>query len=340
MQREKSSKQTNKPKHRVTVVPAELTFEVSEGESILAAGRRVGVWLPFECGWGSCSTCKVTLVKGEIRPLFPEAPAIKPRDRRRKRILACQSTALSDLVIKAKPQPEAPPKLDTQEYRAALLEVEVLATGIHRFRFKLDRLASFLPGQYAIFDLGEGIRRCYSMCNLPGSDEVEFIAKYYARAGTKRLYALAVGDEIAIELPYGAAYLRETSADLVFMAGGTGIAPILSLLRQIVTSGKMAKRRISVFYGAQTPQELVCLHELEALVEKLPEACLVPAVVEAPASFRAEVGFVTDAVSRHLKHMPPYNYYMAGPPPMVNAALNLLSDNNVPITHIQYDSFG
>lgn len=329
--------------HTVTIIPSEITFRVVEGETILGAARRAGVWLPFECGWGSCTTCKVTLVEGEIRELFPEAPAITRRDRRRNRILACQSTALSDIVIKTKPRSVPFPELHTKDYEGTLVGAETLTTGIRRFRFSLDQEAAFLPGQYAILELRKGLRRCYSMSNLPGTHEVEFIAKRYEGPGTRHLFALTQGDTIPIELPYGATYLRETSRNVVFVAGGTGIAPILSLLREVVTTRippREADRQVSIFYGAQTPEELVCLDELKALSRRLPRSCLIPVVVDPPAEWKGEVGFVTDAVERCLNDLPEYEYYMAGPPPMIQAALKLLMQKEVPITHVHYDSFG
>jgi toluene monooxygenase electron transfer component len=328
--------------YAVTVQPHGLTFRVREGEPILAAARRQGVWLPFECGWGSCGSCKVTLVAGEVRSLFPEAPAIKPRDVRRKRILTCQSTPRSDLVLRVLGELQPRDDLPTADYRGVLAEVKRLAPDIRRFRFVLDRPARYRAGQYAILELAPGLRRAYSMANLPGEAVVDFIVKRYPGGrGSAQLFALTPGAEIAMELPYGAAYLRRTARATAFAAGGTGIAPILALLRDGAASGAITDRPVYVFYGARTPEELVCLDELYALVTALPQAELIPVVEGTPDGWSGETGFVTDALQRRLPTpWTDYTFYMAGPPPMIQAMLRLLQEVKVPITQVYYDSFG
>ncbi len=328
--------------YTVTVAPHGLTFQVREGEPILVAARRQGIWLPFECGWGSCGTCKVTLVDGEVRSLFPQAPAIKPRDARRKRILTCQSTPCSDVVLRVMGDLEPRRDLPTADYRGVLAEVETLAPDIRRFRFALDRPARFLAGQYAILELAPGLRRAYSMANLPGAPEVEFIVKRYPGGrGSELLFALEPGEEVPVELPYGAAYLRPVSGPVAFVAGGTGIAPILGLLRHGIASGELAGWPVYVFYGARTPEELVCLDALEHLVARLPTGVLVPVVERAADSWQGQTGFVTEAMQRQLPEpWANYTFYMAGPPPMIRAALRLLEEANVPITQLYFDSFG
>jgi ferredoxin len=188
--------------HTVSVEPAGVTFPARSDEPLMAAARRAGVWLPFECGWGSCATCKVTLVEGEVSSLFPEAPALKPQDHRRSRILACQSCATSDLVIKTSRDIGERGDLPTADHRATLTSCEEVGTGIRLMRFELDEPAAFIPGQYAILEPIVGLRRAYSMSSLPGSTEVEFVVKGYpGGAGTAKLFELAPGDLIPIELP-------------------------------------------------------------------------------------------------------------------------------------------
>ena len=143
-----------------------------------------------------------------------------------------------------------------------------------------------------------------------------------------------------MELPYGAAYLRPPVRPVVFVAGGTGIAPILALMREGLTSRQLEKWPVYVFYGARTPEELVCLEELHDLIARLPDAVLVP-VVERADGWPGESGFVTDALRRRLPE--PWaecTFYMAGPPPMIRAALQRLQEADVPLTQVHFDSFG
>jgi Na+-transporting NADH:ubiquinone oxidoreductase subunit NqrF len=180
--------------YRVRVAPGGEEFEVAPGERLLTAARRAGVWLPFECGWGSCGTCKVTVVEGETSSLFAQAPAVHPRDARRARILACQSTAVSDLVLKPAWTHASPrPHLATADYEAELVEVAELAPAIR-----------------------------------------EFIAKQYAGGrGSECLSRLRLGTVLPVELPYGDMWLRQDDRPVFLIAGGTGVSAILALAQRL-----------------------------------------------------------------------------------------------------------
>ena len=143
----------------VTIVPDGPCFAARPDETLLEAARRAGVALPHECGWGSCGTCKVTLVSGETELLFPAAPAISPRDQRSGRIVACQSMARSDLAIKLSPAAPPPLPVPDRTHRAELVAVEELGPELRRFTFRTEAEADFLPGQYAILHLAPGLRR-------------------------------------------------------------------------------------------------------------------------------------------------------------------------------------
>lgn len=321
----------------VRIAGTDRQFAVGAGERILGAARRAGVWLPFECGWGSCGTCKVTLLEGEVELLHPDAPAVDPRDARRRRVLICQTTARSDLVVKVlRVGPtEARP---TRDHRAELLAAEQLGPDIGRFRFRLDTVGVYRPGQYAIVDLG-GVRRCYSMAGPAGSDTVEFIAKRYpGGAGSGALFALEPGAQVLLELPYGDMWLRPGVRDVVLTAGGTGLSPILALLCQLAAAGDT--RRIHVFYGANTSEELVCWEEVQALVAGLPHARLHGALATPTDAWSGTTGLVTDALGPRLDELAAADHYLAGPPVMVDAVLALLRAAGTPIDRLHYDRFG
>jgi ferredoxin-NADP reductase/ferredoxin len=326
--------------YKVTVAPGGQVFEVGQGERILAAARRAGVWLPFECGWGSCGTCKVILVEGDVELLFAGCPAVNERDARRRRIVTCQTTPTSDIVIKANwiergPRSERP----TNDYRARLVRVDMLGPQLRRFTFALDRVTSYREGQYAILDLGEGVRRCYSMSGLAGLPSLEFIAKRYEnRIGGQRLFALPVGSEIAIELPYGDMWIRDGDRPVVLIAGGTGISAILALAQKLAHFGE--RRPVRAFYGAASVAELVCWQDLRSLVEAMPNGRLYGAVVNSAPEWQGPVGLVTDLLASHQSEVADAEVYLAGPPPMVDAVLDQLRQCAVPLDRIHYDRFG
>jgi toluene monooxygenase electron transfer component len=328
--------------YEVRVAGTELRFPAGPGDRLLSASRRAGVWLPFECGWGGCGMCKVALIHGEVETLLPGAPGISPQDGRRRRILTCQSAALSDLVVKARgtgPTLERP----TRDYQAELISAEPVGPGISVFRFRLDGVSRYLPGQCAILDFGAELRRCYSMAGLPGSEIVEFIAKRQAGGpGSGALFAMKPGHTVAIELPYGDTWLRSTDRNVVLVAGGTGVSPILAMLRQLVHNA--FARRVTVIYGANTQDDLACSRELRELASRLPAAGLRCVVARPPDGWDGESGLVTDSLRQLLADGPDAHnaadYYVAGPPLMVNASVTVLRDGGVSLDRVHYDSFG
>jgi toluene monooxygenase electron transfer component len=326
--------------HRVAVAGTDTSFEVVEGERILTAALRAGAWVPFECGWGSCGTCKMTLVEGDVETLFPEAPSISPRDARRSRILACQSTAKSDLVVKPTWVEPGPREGRATERRPAVLTArDELGPAIFRLVFTLDQPVSFHEGQHAVIDLDTGLRRCYSMSNRPGSAEVEFIMKRYrGRAGSEAVSALQPGDRVHVEMPYGDMWIRQSDGPICLVAGGTGIAPILGMLRRLAADRD--SRTVRVVYGANVSDELVCWQDLAELVTELPEAELVGALTTAHVGWSGVEGLVTHALEPMLDGLAGADFYIAGPPVMTNAVTELLKESGIQLDRIRYDSFG
>lgn len=355
-------------------VPA--SFEVARGEPILGAARRAGIWLPFECGWGACGACKATLVEGEVELLFPQAPAVEPRDARRRRIVLCQTTPASDLVVRPLRVAGAPPpERPTADHRARLVDVAELGPAIRRFRFALGSVAAYRPGQYAVVELAPGLRRCYSMSGLPGSDSVEFIAKRYpSGAGSTRLFALPVGAQVTLELPYGDLWLRGGARPVVLVAGGTGISAVLAMLRGLAEAADgqdtadykdpadrqdpahrqdpaERPRPVHIVYGATSQADLVCWDELVRLTGRVPGARLHGCLIRPDPSWPGLRGTVAEAFGRDPAATAPTagvpeaelaaaEVYVAGPPPMVAAVRSLLRGLGVPADRFHVDSFG
>lgn len=326
--------------HRVDIANTDIGFDVDDGERILAAALRAGVWVPFECGWGSCGTCKMTLVEGKVDTLFADAPSISARDARRARILACQSTPKSDLVVKPTwVDTAARDGLATQRCAAVLTGRDEIGPDIFRLTLTLDRVVPFYEGQHAIVELGDGLRRCYSMSNRPGTRDIEFIMKRYrGRVGSEAVSALATGDHVCIEMPYGDMWIRDGSVPVCLVAGGTGVAPILGMLRRLAADGD--SRPVRVVYGANVHDELVCWEDLAALVGRLADAELFGALITGHPGWTGVEGLVTHALEPMLASLTGADFYVAGPPVMTNAVTGMLRDAGVALDRIRYDSFG
>ena len=316
-------------------------FAAQAGETLLQAARRAGVALPHECGWGSCGSCKVTLVAGETELMFAAAPAISPRDARTHRILACQSMARSDVTIRLSPAAAPPLALPSREQRAELIGIEELAPEIRRFTFRPEGGADFLPGQYAILHLAPGLRRAYSMCNLPDGTHLQIISKRYAGgAGSTALAALTPGTSLTIEAPFGNCTLKPRPGRKIFVAGGTGISPILALARQAAQEGVDFGAPVDVIYCARRAADLAAGDELAAAVNQIPGARYHPVLEEDPEGRAALTGRAPEAIAAMEFDPAAVEFYVAGPPVMVNAVKAQLKEAGVPITRVHYDSFG
>lgn len=325
----------------VTIEPDGRCFDALEDETLLQAARRNGIILPYECGWGCCGTCKVSVLQGETDLMFAAAPAVGPSDRRRGRVVACQARARSDLTIKLPPGAMPHVSIACKEQRAHLLAVEELAPDIRRFTFRPEDAAEFLCGQYAIFHLGAGVRRAYSMCNLPDGETLQFISKRYeGGVGSNALAAMRPGDALVVEGPFGTCTLKPRPGRKIFIAGGTGISPILSLIRQAASEAVDFEAPVDVLYCVRRPADLAAGDDLAEAVAGIKGACYRPFVEDNAEDQSIPAGRATDAVGALDFDPQDTEFYVAGPPVMVNAVKALLKEAGVPITRIYYDSFG
>lgn len=334
---------------RIRIDGSTVVFEQAPRDTVLRAAQRAGLGLPYECNSGGCGSCKFELIDGQIDCLWPEAPGLTERDRKRNRHLACQSRAVGDLAIKARLGEEYEPRLAPQRRVARLMGVADITHDLREFRFATGGTADFLPGQFASLMLpGVSSARAYSMSNLPNAaGEWHFqIRRVPGGLGTACLFEqLRAGDTVEIDGPYGLAWLRESSPrDIVCVAGGSGLAPMVSIARGAAAAGLLSTRRLHFFYGARTPRD-VCG---EALLRELPHgasAIQYHAVVSSPEAgetpWRGETGFVHEAVVRQLgRDLPRYEFYFAGPPPMTQALQEqLMVKHLVPFQQIHFDRF-
>ncbi len=151
---------------------------------------------------------------------------------------------------------------------------------------------------------------------------------------------ISVGDALTCRGPFGMFTLRDSSPRrLVFIAGGAGMAPVLSLLRSMAEKG--TERPATFYYGARTADDLFALEEIERLGGELPGFRFVPALSEAEedGDWDGESGLVTDVVDRLEEDLEDVDAYLCGPPPMVDAAIALLDRRGVPEAHIYFDRF-
>jgi propane monooxygenase reductase subunit len=338
-------------KHIARLEPVGIELEVDEDETILNAAFRQGVMLMHGCKEGQCAACKSFLLDGEVDLDRYSTFALPDFEEQEGYTLLCRAHALSDVEIELFNYDEeilrsgVPIVTATAEVEA----VESLTHDIRRLVLRLrdpDRI-TFHAGQYMDIAIpgADGAHRSFSMANTPGQpDRLEFMIKLYEGGHFSGLLAnghgIKVGDELTCTGPYGVFTLRESSPRrLVFVGGGAGMAPIVSLLRSMAEKG--STRPAVFYYGARTQADLFALEELERLAAELPELRFVPALSEAgPAEgWSGEAGLITDVVDRMEADLTDVDAYLCGPPPMVDAAIALLERRGCAESRIYYDKF-
>jgi toluene monooxygenase electron transfer component len=324
------------------------TFAQQGADTIIRAALRAGKGLTYECNSGGCGGCKFDLIEGEVDNLWPDAPGLTERDKRRGRLLACQCRARCDIVISAATADEYVPEIRPKRQAAKLVGTRDITHDIREFRFAASEDAHFLPGQYAMLDIpGVSSSRAYSLSNTTNAErEWHFqIRRNPNGSATPLLFdRLAVGDAIGLDGPYGVSHLRTDSPrDIVCVAGGSGLAPMVSIARGAVEAGMLGERKLYFFYGARTQAD-VCGEDMLRVLEGFGTAIEYIPVVSSPQGeqpWSGATGFVHDQIPQSLpKALSEYEFYFAGPPPMSQALQELLMINHkVPFGQIHFDRF-
>lgn len=336
--------------HRIQLDGSPVAFEQAEGDTVLRAALRAGIGFPYECNAGGCGSCRFELVAGSVDVLWDEAPGLSERERRRGRQLGCQCRATSELRIRLRPSEACVPRIRPQRRRARFVGSRELTHDMREFRFQGEAAADFIPGQYASLLLeGVGAPRGYSMSNLPNAQGLwEFqIRRVPGGRATGRLFeGLAPGSTVEIDGPYGLAGLvADSPRDIVCVAGGSGLAPMISIARGAAAAGLLATRRLHFFHGARTPRDVCAkalLRELPGFGAALRLHCVVSDEAAADAAgWGGERGFVHEAVARLLgEEAARHEFYFAGPPPMTQALQELLMGPcRVPFGQLHFDRF-
>lgn len=334
--------------HRVTLEGDGRSFVVGPGDSVLRAGLRAGVALPYECSVGCCGSCRIEILEGVAASAWPEAPGLTDRDRRRGRVLACQCMPESDLVLRVHLETPREPPIPPVVRTATLVSVTDLTADIREFVFRTAAPADFRPGQYALLHLPDlPAPRAYSMSNLPNAAGLYAFQIRQVPGGeaTSRLFAplFSPGARIELDAPYGGAHLRTTvERDIVCIAGGSGVGPMLSIAAGARTHPELARRQVHFFYGGRTPADIcgeAALSRLPGYGAALRYEAAVSDAGEAP-DWGGARGFVHElAVERLGAGLRDCEIYMAGPPAMITAAVEAFCGLDVPPSQIHFDRF-
>ena len=318
---------------KVTIEPLGREISVGENQTILDACLRQGIWLPHACAHGTCGTCKVQLLEGEVQQQGASEFALMDYEREEGMALICSAKPLTDVVLEAdvEPDPEAvfhPVK----DYTATIETIEEPARWVRRFILKLDNgPILFMPGQYVQVEVPQpnkpALKRCYSIASSPlEGSRIELQIKYTpgGRAAPYIFEELREGSKVKFSGPYGFFFLRKLGHEpIIFLAGGTGLAPIKSMVR-VATEEKLA-RRMTLIHGVHSQDDLYDYEFFREMERINPNFRYLPALSarNPEKEWIGEEGYVQDVLGR-LPSFKGHKAYLCGPPPMVDACLTTL----------------
>jgi len=332
----------------------ETTINCGDSESILHAGLRQGIGLPYECATGTCGTCRARVAAGDVEVRWKEAPGgarLKPE---KGDVLMCQARAGSDCVLKV-PSDIGTIDCPPAPRRGVIRNIRQVTRDGARFDIDLSAPMSFEAGQFVVIDCADVTGgRAYSMVNFDSeAQRIELVVKRKPGGRfTDWLFNAPQGDpEVAVFGPLGRAVFRPAEGkDIVSIAGGSGIAGIMSILECAVQADYFRNHKGTVFFGVRTLQDtfyletlaryVVASHgNLDVTIALSDEAAVTPFHSEHP-SLRLESGFVHEVAGKAIADgAGDAIAFVAGPPIMVDGAIRRLLSCGMSTRDIRYDKF-
>jgi Na+-transporting NADH:ubiquinone oxidoreductase subunit F len=328
-------------------INTERTLRVQTGKSLLATLADQKVFLATACGGrGFCGLCRVKVRHGGGQVTEREMKRLGEDLLRQGWRLACQiAVDESDLAIEV-----APEILKKGQFEAVCSGIEDLTHDVRRLRLELQTppTISFVPGQYIQFRCPpypgnpDEVSREYSIASDPAqSHAVELIMRRVPKGicTTYCFEGLKVGDPVTFSGPHGDFRLSDSHAPMVFVAGGSGMAPFVSILHHMANT--RSDRKATLFFGGNRSKDLYLLDEMWRFEARLPGFRFVPVVARDgdESGWTGQTGLVTEAIQRTYSDLTGHEGYLCGPPGMIDASLGVLSRLRIPQDKIYYDKF-
>jgi Na+-transporting NADH:ubiquinone oxidoreductase subunit F len=332
----------------------EVTITINEDKKLVVQGGRAllgtlkeqQIFIPSACGGrGSCGLCKAVITEGAGDVLPTELPWLSAKERASNVRLTCQVKVKRDLSITV-------PKglLSVRQFATEVTAIRDLTYDIKEVTLKLLEPAAmeFTPGQFVQFEVPEyeltreAVYRAYSIASDPKDKSTIQLEIRLVPNGICTTYVhkhLGVGAQVTINGPHGEFYLRDTPRDIIFIAGGSGMAPIRSMLFDMAE--KKSTRTATYFFGAKSKRDLFLVDEMKQLEERIPHFTFVAALSSPAASddWKGETGLITEVVERGMGEGADAEAYLCGSPGMIDASIKSLIKGGVSEDRIFYDKF-
>jgi Na+-transporting NADH:ubiquinone oxidoreductase subunit F len=343
----------------------EVTIDINGGKKVLTVkgGSPLlgtlafqNIFVPSACGGrGSCGACKVRILS-DVGPHLPtELPYMNPEEVAKNVRLSCQIKVKQNLAIEL---PEA--LFNVRKFKTTVERIRNLTYDIKEVYLRLSDEAiaaggiSFTPGQYAQLvvppygEVKESIQRAYSMSSTPQDKEhIELLIRLVPGgiATTLVHQHLKEGDTVEVVGPFGEFAIRDTDAVMIFVAGGSGMAPFKSMLNHMAQTGQWTNRDIWYFFGARSKRDMFYLDEMADLAKRFPNFHFVPALSEPKPEdeWTGPVGLITNVLDSYFKEKigtdKPMEGYLCGSPGMIDACIKVMTSNGIGQDKIYFDKF-
>lgn len=328
----------------------DVTFECSPNEDVISAGLKRNVILLSSCREGGCATCKAECLEGDYELGSCTVQALPPDEEEAGVVLLCRTFPRSDLVIQL---PYTFERISFQkvntDWQGEIVAVEKISSNVAKLQIEprdpetgAPIKIPFVPGQYLDIEIpGSGVSRSYSMATTSGESRLDFLIRLLPDGQFSYFLSTVAKPGLVVKLrgPFGAFNLRENGLrPRYFVAGGTGLSPVLSMIRHM--QREQHPQETKLFFGVTHQHELFYVEELKKLEAAMPNFSAHVAVMQPDADWRGSKGTVVDDLLKHLegaKAIP--DIYMCGPPGMIDATFAAAAKKGVPKDHVHVEKF-
>lgn len=332
----------------ITVQPSGRTFTAQPDETLLAAGLRQGIGMPYGCKDGACGSCKCKKISGDVTHGNHQEKALSAAEEANGFVLTCCATAHSDVVLESRQVTEEGAfPIKKMPVRVLSLEKKSIDVMVVKLQLPANDVMQFHAGQYIDFLLRDGDRRSYSMANAPhtlvaGSPAIELHIRHMPGGKfTDHVFgAMKEKDIQRIEGPQGSFYLREDSnKPIVLLASGTGFAPIKAILEHMQHKG--ITRPVHLYWGGRRPSDLYLNEWVQAQLALMPHLTYVPVISDAwpEDQWTGRTGFVHQAVLQDTPNLSDHEVYACGAPIVVDSARADYTQAGLPSEAFYADAF-
>lgn len=315
-------------------------IECAATETVSDAAYRQQINIPLDCRDGACGTCRCFCESGDVD--MPASSyideALTAEDAAKGFILGCQARPRSNLVVQVQAS-SAACKSAPATHAGTIAAVEQLSESTIGLCVEVDESIGFLPGQYVNVGIpGTALTRAYSFSSAPGSARASFVVRNVpgGRMSSFLTGAARPGQQIQMTGPFGSFYLRPVVRPTLLLAGGTGIAPFLSMLEKLAGEGGASPVRL--VFGVTNDHDLVAIEQLDGLARRLP-AFEYRTCVASPESAHPRTGYVTSHIEPEWLNDGDADVYLCGPVPMVEAVRGWLQASGTPPRNFYYEKF-